>query len=568
MDETFFADLDLSADVLEAIKDMGYELATPIQAQAIPVALDQKDMIGLAQTGTGKTAAFGIPVVEMTDPASKSVQVLVMCPTRELAVQVADEIGRIAAKRKGIRMAVVYGGDSMEKQVKALKGGAQIVVGTPGRIMDHLDRGTLVIDDVRFVVLDEADTMLDMGFREDMETILRNTPTDRQTMLFSATMSREIQEISRSFLTDPIVVEIARKELTADTIEQRLFIVHEDRKIDAFCALMWSNNFHSVLVFCNTKRKVDELVEQLSGRGFSVEGLHGDMRQGARNQVMSKVRKGFSSILIATDVAARGLDVEHIEAVFNYDLPMDVESYVHRIGRTGRAGRQGHAFSFANSRQQGLIKQIEKYARIQIARADLPSHQDLLQKGRELLVTQLVEVTEGEEFPELNDLLEQLSEKGVDAIHGLKAALWMHLQEREERITNFASNIPVPRADRGERTERDRSDRPERNQTGEPNPNAERRERPQGGDRGLTPEGRVKLWMDVGMKGGARVNDIVGSVAGESGIPGKEIFPVKVLDYNSWFEVPDNWADTIIEALQGQSGAWQRGSGNLQREGL
>lgn len=541
MDETFFADLDLSEDILEAIKEMGFEQATPIQAQAIPVALEQKDIIGLAQTGTGKTAAFGIPAVEMTDPDQTMVQSLIMCPTRELAVQVSEEILRIAKHRKGLRVAVIYGGDSMEKQVRALKGGAQIVVGTPGRIMDHMDRGTLKLEEVRFVALDEADTMLDMGFREDMETILRNTPQDRQTLLFSATMSREIQEISRSFLVDPVVIEIERKELTADTIDQRLYVLHEDRKLDAFCALMWSHNFHSVLIFCNTKRKVDELVEQLTGRGFTVEGLHGDMRQGARNQVMSKVRKGISSILIATDVAARGLDVEHIEAVFNFDLPQDPESYVHRIGRTGRAGREGHSFAFANSRQMGLVKQIERYARIQIPRAELPTTQEILQKGRELLVTQLVEVNEGEEFPELNDLVQSLEEKGVDALHALKASLWLQLVEREDRISKFARTIPTAKV------------REDRGEASGPNPNAERRERPaQGGDRGLTPEGRVKLWMDIGKKGGARVNDIVGSVAGESGIPGKDIFPVKVLDYNSWFEVPDNWADTIIDALQGK----------------
>jgi ATP-dependent RNA helicase DeaD len=292
------------------------------------------------------------------------------------------------------------------------------------------------------------------------------------------------------------------------------------------------------LVFANTKRKVDELVETLNARGFIVEGLHGDMRQGARNQVMSKVRKGASTILIATDVAARGLDVESIEAVFNFDLPMDVESYVHRIGRTGRAGRTGHAFAFATARQTGLIKQIERYARTTIPKGDLPTYDDILQKGRENLVTQLVEVIEGEEFPELDNLVQQLEERGVDTLHGLKAALWVQLQEREDRMSKFVRNISVPKP------------RAERSDDGAPNPNAERRERPS--DRGLTPEGRVKLWMDIGKKGNARVNDIVGSVAGESGIPGKDIFPVKVLDYNSWFEVPDNWADTIIDALQGK----------------
>jgi ATP-dependent RNA helicase DeaD len=550
MEQVLFADLELSEDVLAAIIDMGYESATPIQAQAIPVALENKDVIGLAQTGTGKTAAFGIPLVEMTDPQIPSVQSIVLCPTRELAVQVGEEIKKLASKRR-IKVAIVFGGDSMERQVRELKNGAQVVVGTPGRIMDHMDRGNLKLEQVRFAVLDEADIMLDMGFREDMEEILRTTPEDRQTMLFSATMSKEIQQISRTFLNDPTIVEIARKELTADTIEQRLYHVYEERKVDAFCALMWFYNFRSVLIFCNTKRKVDELMEQLSARGFSVEGLHGDMRQGARNQVMSKYRKGISSILIATDVAARGIDVEHIEAVFNFDIPNDPESYVHRIGRTGRAGRTGHAFAFVSPKQTGMIKQIERYARIQIEKADLPQLADILQKGRENLVSQLVEVVQGEEFPELNDIVERLEVQGVDAIHALKAALWLQLQEREERAKSFVNNISKPRerAERGDREDRgdrqDRGDRPER---------APREDR--GGDYGdrpsMTPEGRTKLWMDIGKKAGARVNDVVGSVAGESGITGKDIFPVKVLDWNSWFEIPSEWADEIIEKMSGK----------------
>ncbi len=547
MEETLFSDLNLSEDVLSAVREMGFEVATPIQAQAIPVALDQKDLIGLAQTGTGKTAAYGIPVVEMTDPSLRDVQALIMCPTRELALQVGTELRKIGANRKDLKIAIVYGGDSMERQTRELKGGAQIVVGTPGRIMDHMERKNLRVEELRIAVLDEADTMLDMGFQEDMEFILKNSPEDRQTLLFSATMSAEIKKITGKYLHKPEVVEIARKELTADTIEQSVFLLHEDRKIDAFCALMWYHDFRSVLVFCNTRRRVDELTEELSARGFDVEGLHGDMRQAARNSVMSKYRKGISSILIATDVAARGIDVEHIEAVFNFDLPMDPEQYVHRIGRTGRAGRSGHAFAFMNQRQSGLLKQIERYARINIAKGELPKFEDILQKGRENLVKQLVELVEGdEEFPELNDMVESLEAAGVDALHSLKAALWLHLHEREDRA-RIAKNISQPkpreREERGDRAEQ--GDRPERQPR---EPRGDREDRPS-----MTPEGRTKLWMDIGNRGNARVADIVGSVAGESGISGKEIFPVKVLEWNSWFEVPSELADQIIETVSGKT---------------
>ena len=556
MEEVLFSDLQLSEDILNAVKDMGFEMATPIQARAIPAALENKDVVGLAQTGTGKTAAFGIPLVEMVDENLPIVQGLVLCPTRELALQVGQEIRKLTKYRPKVKIAIIFGGDSMERQVRQLKEGANIVVGTPGRIMDHMDRGNLNLNDVRFAVLDEADIMLDMGFREDMEMILKTAADERQTMLFSATMSREIQDISKRFLVNPVTIEIARKELTADTIEQSVIMVHEDRKIDAFCALMWYHDFRSVLIFCNTKRKVDEVLEALSGRGFTVEGLHGDMRQSARNQVMSKYRKGISSILVATDVAARGLDVEQIEAVFNFDLPNDQEAYVHRIGRTGRAGRTGFAFSFMNQRQNGLLKQIERYARISIPSGTLPNLEDILKKGRENLVKQLVEIAQGEEFPEMNDLVEGLEAQGVDALHALKSALWLALQEREDRTNKFARNITQgKRQERGDRPERaERGDRPDRGDRNDRGGDKFDRQRSDGDDgrNSMTPEGRVKLWMDVGKKGGARVNDIVGSVAGESGISGKDIFPVKVLDYNSWFEVPSELADTIIEALEGK----------------
>ena len=353
--------IGLSPEVAQAIEDMGFEAATPIQEAAIPPMLEGKDIIGQAQTGTGKTAAFGIPLVEKLDVTDRSVQALVLCPTRELALQTAGELMKLSRHRPGTRVTPVYGGQPIERQLRALEAGTQVVVGTPGRVMDHMNRGTLDISKIKLVVLDEADEMLDMGFRDDIETILSATPETRQTALFSATMPRPIYMLAKQYLKDPVHVEIARKELTVERIEQSYISVRSFHKGELLSRLLILSDIKLALVFCNTKLGVETVVTDLQHRGFSAAGLHGDMRQIERDAIMARFRNGLINVLVATDVAARGIDVDDIEAVFNYDIPQDVEYYVHRIGRTGRAGKEGRAYTFVVGRE---VSRMWDYRRI------------------------------------------------------------------------------------------------------------------------------------------------------------------------------------------------------------
>ncbi|MDD6098422.1 MAG: DEAD/DEAH box helicase, partial [Oscillospiraceae bacterium] len=339
-----FNKLNLSQELINAVECLGYAEMTEIQEKSIPLLLEGHDVIGRSNTGTGKTAAFGIPAVEQISPAdSHNVSVLILCPTRELAMQACEEINKFAKFKKYVKTSAVYGGASMEKQIYALKKGANIVVGTPGRVMDHIRRRTLKLNNLKTVILDEADEMLNMGFREDIETILASVPEDRQTVLFSATMPPEILAITEKYQNDPVQIHIKSAQKTVSLVEQYYFEVAMGRKTDALKLLLLAYSPASSMVFCNTKKMVDELTEQLIQAGFRAAGLHGDMKQSQRTQVMNGFKKGASSVLVATDVAARGIDVSGIDAVFNYDIPQDNEYYIHRIGRTGRAGKAGNA---------------------------------------------------------------------------------------------------------------------------------------------------------------------------------------------------------------------------------
>ena len=377
METIRFDELELNPKILRGIKDMGFEEATPIQAQGIPAVLSGRDVIGQAQTGTGKTAAFGIPVLESVDASSHKTQVIILSPTRELAIQVADEIRKLAKYMHGVKVLPVYGGQDISRQIKALKGGVQIIIGTPGRLMDHLRRKTIRPDHVKQIVLDEADEMLNMGFREDIETVLEYLPQEHQTVLFSATMPKPILEITRKYQHDAINIKIVKKELTVANIDQYYYDVKRKDKIDVLTRLLDYYNPKLSLVFCNTKKMVDELAYELCGRGYSAEGLHGDMKQVQRDRVMKNFRNGKTDILIATDVAARGIDVDDVEAVFNYDLPQDDEYYVHRIGRTGRAGRCGKAFSFVKGKEVYKLKDIQRYCKTKIYAQPIPSSDDV-----------------------------------------------------------------------------------------------------------------------------------------------------------------------------------------------
>ena len=358
MESLQFMDLNIKPQILKAITHMGFEEMTPIQAKAIPVELSGADVIGQAQTGTGKTAAFAIPILEKINPKLKKPQAMVICPTRELAIQVADEIRKLAKYMPSVKVLPIYGGQEISKQIRSLKTGVQVIIGTPGRIMDHMRRKTVKFDEICTVVLDEADEMLDMGFREDIETILSEIREDRQTLLFSATMPRPILELTRKYQRHPQAIKVVRKELTVPNITQYYYEVRPKNKSEVLSRLLDIYDPKLSVVFCNTKKGVDELVQDLQGRGYFAEGLHGDMKQTMRDRVMRSFRNGKTEILVATDVAARGIDVDDVDAVFNYDLPQDDEYYVHRIGRTGRAGKAGMAFSFVVGREVYKLREI------------------------------------------------------------------------------------------------------------------------------------------------------------------------------------------------------------------
>lgn len=368
-----FEDLSLSPEIQRAVSKMGFKEASPIQAQAIPAMMSGKDIIGHAQTGTGKTAAFGIPLLEKIDPDSKKLQAIVLCPTRELAMQAANEIRTLGKYLHNIKVLPIYGGQDIRQQIRALKSGVQVVIGTPGRVMDHMRRKTLKMNSLHTVVLDEADEMLNMGFREDIETILSSVPDERQTVLFSATMPKPILDITKKYQHEAQIIKITRQELTVPNIKQYYYEVKPKNKEEALSSLLNTYSPKSSVVFCNTKRQVDLLAHALVGRGYTAAALHGDLKQSQRDRVMKSFRKGSTDILVATDVAARGIDVQGIEAVFNYDLPQDDEYYVHRIGRTGRAGKAGRSFTFVNGREMYKLKEIQRYCKTKIQARKIPA---------------------------------------------------------------------------------------------------------------------------------------------------------------------------------------------------
>ncbi len=371
MENTEFDGLKVSKEIRKALADMKFETLTPIQSQAIPLVLEGKDVIGRAQTGTGKTLAFGLPLVEML--AKKGgLEAVILCPTRELAVQVADELKRFAKYRKDLHIVAVYGGQPIQKQLSSLKRGARIIVGTPGRVMDHMQRGTIGFDNVRVVVLDEADKMLDMGFVDDMKTILWAMPEERQTLLFSATIPDSILDLVRKFQKDPQIVNVVGEQVTAPDVEQMFFEVKQWMKLDVLCKIIDAYSPTSSLVFCNTKRRVDQIVKDLRERGYEADSLHGDMNQSRRDHAMLKFRKKMLRILVATDVAARGIDVDDIQAVINYDIPPDDQYYVHRIGRTARMGKGGRAFTLVLSDQLPKLRDIQEKAKTRIMRQITP----------------------------------------------------------------------------------------------------------------------------------------------------------------------------------------------------
>ena len=420
--------------IVRASREMGFETLSPIQEQAIPYLLQGEDIIGQAQTGTGKTAAFGIPAIQHINPDVKKLQTIILCPTRELAIQAAEELRKIAKYMHGIKVLPVYGGQDISRQIAGLRG-VQIIVGTPGRVMDHMRRHTIKLDLVNMVVLDEADEMLNMGFREDMELILGQIPGEHQTALFSATMPKPILEITDRFQKDAKIVKVAAKELTIPLVSQKFYRVKNQDKDAACVRLLEYYQPKLTLIFCNTKKKVDELSDLLKEQGFQAEGLHGDLSQAQRDAVMKRFRNGGTSILIATDVAARGIDVDDVEAVINYDIPQDIEYYVHRIGRTGRAGRKGRSFTFANSREIYKIREIERVCHTTITEKKLPGAAKVLKAKADKYLNNAWELHEHEDIELMKSFLQRkMEEEGCDALELAATMLKYQVGDKGEEI--------------------------------------------------------------------------------------------------------------------------------------
>ncbi len=421
--------------ILRAVAEMGYENMTPIQKQAIPILMEGRDVIGQAQTGTGKTAAFGIPMLQRIDENDKSLQGIILCPTRELAIQAADELRKFSKYMHNVKMVPIYGGQDISRQIKALKGGVQIIVGTPGRVMDHMRRHTIKIQNVRMVILDEADEMLDMGFREDMETILGEIENEHQTALFSATMPQAILDITDKYQKDAKLIKVTKKELTIPLIKQYYFVVKNIYKEEVISRLLELHDFKRSIIFCNTKRMVDELAANLKNRGYQAEGLHGDMTQKQRDFVMNRFKNGSLEILIATDVAARGIDVDDLEAVFNYDVPQDIEYYVHRIGRTGRAGKEGMAFTFAYGRDLYRIRDIERICKTKMTEMRVPNAKQVMDIKVDKVLAAAMEKAAAENLESLKGKIEEkITDLEADPMDLLAAFVRMQVGDSIQEI--------------------------------------------------------------------------------------------------------------------------------------
>jgi len=423
MENTGFEDLHLSKEMHHAIADMGFEEPTTIQNRSIPHLLDGKDVIGQAQTGTGKTAAFGIATLERVDPKNKGLQAIILCPTRELAIQVSEELKNLSKYKKGIRILPVYGGQPIGRQIKALKAGVQIVIGTPGRVMDHLNRRTLRVGGVKIIILDEADEMLDMGFRDDIETIVKKIPEQRQTILFSATMPKAILKLTKRYQNNPQLIKLVHKEMTVPDVKQFFVEVKQQARTEVMSRLIDLYDLKLSLVFCNTKKRVDELVERLKARGYLADGLHGDMQQNQRDRVMSSFRRGEIDILVATDVAARGIDVGATDAVFNYDIPTDDEYYVHRIGRTARAGKAGRAFTFVTGKEAYRIRQIQRFTKTKIIAQKVPSVSDVEEIRTNLLLEKIKGIIDAGHLGKCSNLVEKLVQEDYTSLEVAAALL-------------------------------------------------------------------------------------------------------------------------------------------------
>jgi len=511
-EENSFEQFDLSKELLQAVNDLGYETPSPIQLKTIPLLLDGKDIIGQAHTGTGKTAAFALPMLEKINIKNRELQALVLTPTRELAIQVAEAFHTYAKYLERVRVLPIYGGQSISQQIKHLKSGVQIIVGTPGRVMDHMRRETIDLSNLKIVILDEADEMLRMGFQEDVEWILSHTPEERQTALFSATMPRQVRRIADRYLKEPENVEIERKTLTVPNIKQFYVNVSEAQKTDALTRLLEieATSGEAVLIFHRTKVGAADLTVKLQARGYAAEAMHGDMNQSQREALIKRLHKGQVEIVVATDVAARGLDVEHISSVINYDMPSDTESYVHRIGRTGRAGREGKAVLFVTPRQQRMKRDIEQYTKQKIEPMKMPTQADVASRRMALFKERILKTLLDEELDLYLSVVEELAEEsGCDIAEIAAAAAFLGAGDKPLEV----AVEPEPR------------------------------------QLSYQEEGMVRLFVDVGRNHRISPADIVGAIANEGGVPGKAIGAIDIYDQFTLVDVPSEYVEQIVEGM-------------------
>jgi len=580
MQKKLFSELGLSPEILKAVAKMGFEEASPIQSETIPILMSGKDVVGQSQTGSGKTAAFAIPAIERVDPAVHAPQALILCPTRELAVQVAEEVAKLAFFKRGVRELPIYGGQSYDRQLRGLKMGAQIIIGTPGRVMDHLERGTLKLDRLSMAILDEADRMLDMGFSEDIEKILSQAPPERQTVLFSATLPQGIQRLIKRHTREPVNIRIESQEMSVPAIEQSYYEVDRRSKLEVLCRLIDLQDIKLAIIFCGTKMMVDELAEHLVARGYSADKLHGDMTQVMRERVMAKFRKRGFEFLVATDVAARGLDVDDIEVVFNYDLPQDAEDYVHRIGRTGRAGRAGRAITFVAGREIWKMQQIIRFTKSRVQRGKVPSMEEVEQKRTSQFVETLRETLEKAEYKRQDAMLDQLLDQGYSPTD-IASALMHLLGVEKTRETQPVIEEKPHRGDSREYPQRDTRSYPPREareypkyepasrKSAPPAPQLKKSAPPDTSHASHSSPapappkprvdppaashepGMVRLSFNIGQDHQIAPGDIVGVIAGVTRQPKEIVGRIEILERKALVDVSDDSANLVMKKLNG-----------------
>ncbi|WP_298776667.1 DEAD/DEAH box helicase [uncultured Shewanella sp.] len=542
--EKTFRELGLTEPLLRALDELGYEKPTPIQSESIHPLMEGKDILGQAQTGTGKTGAFALPLLNSIDPTTNAPQILVLAPTRELAVQVAEAFGSYSKFMKGLHVLPIYGGQSMQQQLNALRRGPQIIVGTPGRVMDHMRRGTLKLATLKAMVLDEADEMLKMGFIDDIEWILEHTPKERQLALFSATMPEQIKRVANKYLDNPVHIKIASSQTTVESIEQRFVQVSQHNKLEALVRVLEVENTEGIIIFVRTRNSCVELAEKLEARGYASSPLHGDMNQQARERAVEQLKRGKLDILIATDVAARGLDVERIGHVVNYDIPYDTEAYVHRIGRTGRAGRNGMAILFVTHREMRMLRTIERATKSRIAPMNVPSPETVTERRLSRLGEQVSNIIDNDSLDFMKGAVAQLCQQLEVDTDILAAALLQQVQKERP--------LQLPAI-----TERQRDNRDSRNERGSRDRNRRGESRPTPTNLGtadpLKDNPDVKMCrylIDVGRDNGVGVGNIVGAVANEANIDSRYIGQIQLFDQMTAIDLPDGMPKDVLQHLR------------------